>query len=94
MSFTLDQPGEPDEDGNPTVVAGSRPQWITAPITKVSADFAKTVAGANYWMVYSTGKDNAIGAATASSSAVARMPIWANSFRLKTWVSQRLLHLR
>ena len=68
MSFTLDQPGEPDEDGNPTVVAGSRPQWITAPITKVSADFAKTVAGANYWMVYSTGKDNAIGAATASSS--------------------------
>lgn len=66
MSFTLNSTGT-DESGEPTEILGTRPQWITSPITKVSADFAKTVAGANYWMVYSTDTDNAFGAASAPS---------------------------
>lgn len=66
MSFTLDTKGT-DENGELTIIAGSRPQWITSPITKVSADFARTIANANYWMVYETATDNAFGAASAST---------------------------
>ena len=46
---------------------GSRPSWITGKIDHVSADFARTLAGANYWMIYSSEADNAFGAATAPS---------------------------
>ncbi len=66
MSFTLNTMGK-DENGDPVEIPGSRPQWITSPITKVSADFARTIANANYWMIYETATDNAFGAASASS---------------------------
>lgn len=54
-----------EETGEPIVTPGSYPKWITGKITQVSADFAKTIAGANYWMVYGSDDDNAFGAATA-----------------------------
>lgn len=59
---------ETDPDtGEPVVTPGSYPAWLTGKITSVSADFARTIAGANYWMVYASEADNAFGAATASS---------------------------
>lgn len=48
--------------------AESRPSWITGKVDHVSADFARTLAGANYWMMYSSEADNAIGAASAPAA--------------------------
>lgn len=56
-----------EETGEPIVNPGSYPEWLTGKITHVSADFARTIAGANYWMVYGSEDDNAFGAASASS---------------------------
>ena len=55
------------ETGETIIEPGSRPDWITGKIDRVSADFARTLAGANYWMIYSCEADNAFGAATAPS---------------------------
>ncbi len=55
------------ETGETVVTPGSKPAWVTAKIDQVSADFARTIAGANYWMIYSSGTDNAFGAASAAS---------------------------
>ncbi len=55
------------ETGETIIEPGSRPDWITGKIDHVSADFARTIAGANYWMIYSCNADNAFGAATAPS---------------------------
>ncbi|MDE6335465.1 MAG: hypothetical protein K2L34_02735 [Muribaculaceae bacterium] len=55
------------ETGETVIEPGSRPEWITGEINQVSADFARTLAGANYWMLYSCDADNAFGAATAPS---------------------------
>ncbi|MCM1110786.1 MAG: hypothetical protein NC336_06235 [Clostridium sp.] len=60
--------GEVDEEtGEAIITPGTYPAWITGPITHVTADFCRTIAGANYWMIYATEADNAFGAATASS---------------------------
>ncbi|MCD8385325.1 MAG: family 43 glycosylhydrolase [Bacteroidales bacterium] len=53
-----------EEDGT---VSGTRPNWITGEITELSADFAKTVSGANYWMVYCDASHTSIGAASSTS---------------------------
>lgn len=45
----------------------SRPEWISGKIDHVSADFARTISGANYWMIYSSSADNSFGAASAPS---------------------------
>lgn len=50
-----------------TTQAGSRPEWISGKISQVSADFARTLAGANYWLIYSCDDDNAFGAASGPS---------------------------
>lgn len=55
-----------EETGETTVTPGSYPEWLKGKITNVSADFASTVAGANYWMIYGSETDNAFGAASAS----------------------------
>lgn len=47
--------------------AGSYPDWLTGRITHVSADFCRTIAGANYWMIYGSDADNAFGAASAAA---------------------------
>lgn len=54
-----------EETGEPIFTEGTIPSWLTGKITNVSADFAKTIAGANYWMIYTSDADNAFGAATA-----------------------------
>lgn len=60
--------GEVDEEtGEAVITPGSKPEWISGKVDAVSADFAKTVSGANYWMIYSSEADNAFGAATAPS---------------------------
>lgn len=46
-----------------TTVLGSRPSWTQARLVSISADFAKTVSGTPYWMVYEAEGENAIGAA-------------------------------
>ncbi len=57
-----------DEDTGETSLTGvTYPDWISGKITQVSADFARTISGANYWMFYLSEADNAIGAASASS---------------------------
>lgn len=58
---------ETDPETGEPIVTGSYPEWITGRITNVTADFARTINGANYWMVYTTDTDNAFGAASASS---------------------------
>ena len=55
------------ETGETIIEPGSRPDWISGKIDQVSADFARTIAGANYWMIYSCDADNSFGAATAPS---------------------------
>lgn len=47
---------------------GTYPTWLTGRITHVSADFCRTIAGANYWMIYGSDTDNAFGAASAAAA--------------------------
>lgn len=54
-----------DEEGE--LVVGTRPAWTQGRIASLSADFAKTVSGSPYWMVYGIEGENVIGAACASS---------------------------
>lgn len=57
-----------DEEADTMIVTkGSYPEWVTGRITSVSADFCRTIAGANYWMIYASDEDNAFGAATAAA---------------------------
>lgn len=67
QSFTYPVVNTDPETGESTTEPGSRPDWITGKIDRVSADFARTLAGANYWLIYSCEADNAFGAATAPS---------------------------
>ena len=62
-------PAEDEEEGETTATStiGLRPSWTEARIANISADFAKTVSGANYWMVYQPEGENAIGAASSTS---------------------------
>lgn len=56
-----------EETGEVIITPGSYPDWLTGKITHVTADFAKTINGANYWMIYASEADNAFGAASSSS---------------------------
>ena len=68
QAFSYPVLGIDEETGESIVTTpGSRPEWITGKIDCVSADFARTIAGANYWMIYSSEADNAFGAASAAS---------------------------
>ena len=69
QAFTYPAPAgtEDPETGLPVLTPGTYPEWLTGKITGVSADFARTIAGANYWLIYASEADNAFGAATASS---------------------------
>ena len=52
------------DDGTKTYnYSGVRPTWTENRIVSVSADFAKTVSGTPYWMLYQPEGENAIGAA-------------------------------
>ena len=44
------------------------PTWSSARINSLSADFARTIANANYWLFYTTEENNGIGAAQSASS--------------------------
>lgn len=55
------------ETGEPIINAGTYPTWISGKINHVTADFARTIAGANYWLIYSSDADNAFGAASANA---------------------------
>lgn len=70
FSYTTNTGKTDPETGEPIINKGSRPAWISNKVDKVSADFCKTIAGANYWMAYLSGADNAIGMASSASSAL------------------------
>lgn len=55
------------ETGETVITPGSYPEWVSGRITHVSADFCRTIAGANYWMVYESENDKAFGAASAAA---------------------------
>lgn len=67
QAFSYPEVATDAETGATTTIPGSYPEWISGKITHVSADFARTIAGANYWLIYASDDDNAFGAATASS---------------------------
>lgn len=67
FSYTVVTDEIDESTGEPVVSQGTYPEWVTGRITNVSADFARTINGANYWMIYSSEADNAFGAATAPS---------------------------
>ncbi len=57
-----------DKDGNKTYdYTGVMPLWTENRITSISADFAKTVSGTPYWMLYQPEGENAIGVAYSTS---------------------------
>lgn len=57
-----------NEAGETVTTPGTYPEWVSGRITNVSADFARTIAGANYWMIYESEADNAFGAASAAAA--------------------------
>ena len=69
FNYPVVSEGEDEEENGSetTSTNGLRPSWTSARLTSISADFAKTVTGANYWLVYQPEGENSIGAASSTS---------------------------
>lgn len=68
-AFSYDTPNtkyDPEDPDSSPVNKGSLPDWLDGKIVSLSADFAKTITGANYWMFYADASGKTIGAASAT----------------------------